>query len=1019
MKTKKKIFKSVSIAATIFMCTSIFQIGTSRVFADANTSTNPNLIANGDFEKGNVNGWIKNGNPTLTATKEAAASGSYSMKVTDRQDTYQGPAYDLKSAMVPGETYNISVKVKAVAGQLKTDPKHDEKVNITMDSKADGDKSDTYTSIAYGKQISETDWTTITGTYTLKSGSWTTMRMYIESPDKTLQYYIDDVSVVDSDPNANKLPTEIQQDVPSLYKSLQDDFPNVGVAVEPESLASTDVHSQIVAKHFNTLVAENAMKPSSLQPTRGKFTFDRADALVDYAIAHNMKMRGHNLLWHSQVPDWFFQDPNDPKKPATREQLLSVLHDHITAVLTHFKTKYGEKNPIYCWDVVNEVLDGDGTLRDSKWLEIIGPDYIKYAFQYAHEADPNMQLYINDYGIEGNNAKTQGMYNLVKSLLDAGVPVNGVGFQMHISLTNSVNDIKTSIEKMESLGVKVQVTELDMSTNGDTSQNALLQEARLYKNLFDMLKTEKKYIDTVMFWNISDDLSWLDKPCAPLLFDSKLQVKPSYWALVDPSKVTVNRQALTGSQGTPVLGTSVDKAWTTEKPFGVNTFAKGLTGATANAKLLWDDKYLYVLANVNDSTKGAKDSIDLYIDKKDGKTTTYQDYDKHYTIGRDNSGSTDIKHFVQSNANGYTVQLAIPINEVTPQVGSKFGFDIRVNDDQGSGNIDSQAVWNDYSNNQDTNTAYYGDVTLAKPSQLATVVYGTPVVDGKIDDIWNNAKAITTNTWVTGNSGATAKVRTMWDNNNLYVLTEVTDSLLNKSSANNYEQDSVEVFLDQNDNKTTSYEKDDYQIRVNYDNEQSFGSTGKPEGFQSATSKTSTGYIIEEKIPVTAVKAEAGAIMGFDVQVNDSNDKGKRTGVVTWCDGSGVSYANTSNYGNLQLADARPAPVVSASVKGGEYKEAQKVALTSDVAADIYYTTDGSLPTTASKKYTSPIEINETTTLKYMAISKDNKASKVSGGIYVINKKSPVPADVEDFIKYLISVIYDMYNSGKIIHINK
>lgn len=1013
MKTKKKIFKCVSIAATIFMCASIFEIGTPRIFADA--STNTNLIANGDFEKGNVNGWIKNGNPTLTATKEAAASGSYSMKVTDRQDTYEGPAYDLKNVLVPGETYNISVKVKAVAGQLQADSKHDEKVNITMDSKADGDKSDTYTSIVYGKQISETDWTTITGTYTLKSGTWTTMRMYIESPDKTLQYYIDDVSVVDSDPNANKLPTEIQQDVPSLAKSLGDYFPNVGVAVGSYSLASTDIHSQIVGKHFNTLVAENEMKPESLQKVKGKFTFDNADAIASYAIDHNMKMRGHTLLWHSQVPDWFFQDPNDPKKPATREQLLSVLHDHITTVLTHFKTKYGDKNPIFCWDVVNEVLNGDGTLRDSKWLQIIGPDYIKYAFQYAHEADPNMQLYINDYGIEGNNAKTQGMYNLVKSLLDAGVPVTGVGFQMHISITNNVNDIKTSIEKIASLGVKVQVTELDMSTNGDVSPNALLQEARLYKNLFDMFKTEKKYINTVVFWNISDDLSWLDKPCAPLLFDSKLQVKPSYWAVVDPSKVTVNRQALTASQGTPALGTSVDKAWITEKPFGVNTFAKGLTGATANAKLLWDDKYLYVLANVNDNTNGAKDSIDLYIDKKDGKTTTYQDYDKHYTIGRDNSGSTDITHFVQSDANGYTVQAAIPISEVTPQLGSKLGFDIRVNDDQGSGTIASQAVWNDYSNNQDTNTAYYGDLTLAKPSQLATAVYGTPVVDGKIDDIWNNAKAITTNTWVTGNSGATAKVRTMWDNDNLYVLTEVTDSGLNKSSANAYEQDSVEVFIDQNDNKTTSYEKDDYQIRVNYDNEQSFGSTGKPEGFQSATSKTSTGYIIEEKIPVTAVKVENGTIMGFDVQVNDSNDQGKRTSVVSWCDGSGVSYANTSNFGNLQLADSRPAPVVTASVKSGEYRKAQKVTLTSDIDADIYYTTDGSVPTTASKKYTSPIKIKKNTILKFIAISKANRQSLIYVENYAINKKKPVPADVEDFIKYLISIVYDMYDSGKLV----
>ncbi|WP_051585735.1 endo-1,4-beta-xylanase [Caldanaerobius polysaccharolyticus] len=857
-----------------------------------------NVVDNSTFENGSAAGWTGTGGCSVSSVSEEHHSGDYSLKTTGRTSSWMGPSYNLLGKIVPGKQYSVDFWVKYNSGINPT-----EQFKATVKA-TPTEGSPNYIQVNDPVTVDQGQWVEIKGTFTLPTGNYSGINIYVETPNPTLDFYIDDFTVTGE---AASTSTKIQENIPDLHSVFSDYFP-IGVAVEPNRLADSDPHSQLVAKHFNMLVAENAMKPISLEPTEGNFTFNNADAIVDFAIAHNMKMRGHTLLWHNQVPDWFFQDPSDPSKPASRDLLLQRLQTYITTVLNHFKTKYSSNNPIVAWDVVNEVLDDNGNLRNSKWLQIIGPDYIEKAFQYAHEADPNVKLFINDYNIENNGAKTQAMYNLVKKLKDEGIPVDGIGMQMHININSNVDNIKASIEKFASLGVQIQITELDMNMQGNVSQDALLRQARLYKQLFDVLKQEKQYITAVVFWGVSDDVTWLSQPNAPLLFDSNLQAKPAYWAIVDPNKAAVNRQAAQASQGSPSIGTGVDKDWITAKSLNVNTFVKGINGATAKVKTLWDSKNLYVLAQVVDNTPAANDSIELFVDKNGDKSTTYQPDDKHYIIYRDNSGSSDITHYVQSDEYGYTVQAAIPLGDVNPQVGAKIGFDVRVNDDKGSGTVDSIAVWNDYSNAQDVSTAYYGDLTLSKPSQITEAMYGTPTIDGKIDSIWDQANVINTNVWVQGTSGATAKVRTMWDNHYLYVLAEVTDSNLNKSSPNPYEQDSVEVFLDQNDHKTSYYENDDGQYRVNYDNEQSFGGSTNSQGFKSATSKTSTGYIVEEAIPFTAITPTDGQILGFDVQVNDADASGRRTSIVTWCDASGNSWQDTSGFGNLMLVDTRQLP---------------------------------------------------------------------------------------------------------------
>ncbi|ADL68522.1 Cellulose 1,4-beta-cellobiosidase [Thermoanaerobacterium thermosaccharolyticum DSM 571] len=894
MKNNLSKFVSIFTAFIMIFGTSLFFPHVSA-FADDN---NANLVSNGDFESGTIDGWIKQGNPTLAATTEEAI-GQYSMKVAGRTQTYEGPAYSFLGKMQKGQSYNVSLKVRLVSGQNSSNPL----ITVTMFREDDNGKH--YDTIVWQKQVSEDSWTTVNGTYTLDyTGTLKTLYMYVESPDPTLEYYIDDVVVTPQNPiqvgEISNNQITIQNDIPDLYSVFKDYFP-IGVAVDPSRLNDTDPHAQLTAKHFNMLVAENAMKPESLQPTEGNFTFDNADKIVNYAIAHNMKMRGHTLLWHNQVPDWFFQDPNDPTKPASRDLLLQRLKTHIATVLDHFKTKYGAQNPIIGWDVVNEVLDDNGNLRNSKWLQIIGPDYIEKAFEYAHEADPSMKLFINDYNIENNGVKTQAMYDLVKKLKSEGVPINGIGMQMHININSNIDNIKASIEKLASLGVEIQVTELDMNMNGNISNEALLKQARLYKQLFDLFKAEKPYITAVVFWGVSDDVTWLSKPNAPLLFDSKLQAKPAFWAIVDPSKAIPDIQSAKALEGSPTIGENVDNSWKLVKPLYANTYVEGTVGATATVKSMWDTKNLYLLVQVSDNTPSSNDGIEIFVDKNDNKSTSYETDDEHYTIKRDGTGSSDITKYVTSNADGYIAQLAIPIEDINPALNNKIGFDIRINDDKGNGNIDAITVWNDYTNSQDTNTSYFGDIVLSKPAQIATAIYGTPVIDGKIDDIWNNVGGISTNTWVLGSNGATATAKMMWDDKYLYVLAVVTDENLNKSSVNPYEQDSVEVFVDQNNDKTSYYESDDGQYRVNYDNEQSFGGSTNSNGFMSATSITQNGYIVEEAIPFTAIIPSNSTIIGFDLQVNDANENGQRTGIVTWCDPSGNSWQDTSGFGNLLL----------------------------------------------------------------------------------------------------------------------
>jgi endo-1,4-beta-xylanase len=321
-------------------------------------------------------------------------------------------------------------------------------------------------------------------------------------------------------------------EVPSLSHVYEQYF-NIGAAV---NLTTIDSQKELLRKHFNSITAENDMKFIEIQPVEGQFTFEKADQLAAFAKENGMKMRGHTFVWHNQTPDWVFQDAN-------RETLLQRMKDHITTVMKRYK------GTIFCWDVVNEAVTDEGPelYRPTKWLEIIGEDYIEKAFEFAHEADPEALLFYNDYN-ESNPEKREKIYKLVKSLVDKGVPIHGVGLQAHWNLVNpSLEDIRTAIERYASLGLELHLTELDISVfNFEDKRTDLTEpthemlelQAERYHQVFQLLRQYQENITSVTFWGAADDYTWLsDFPVRgrknwPFLFDENHQPKESFWKVV-------------------------------------------------------------------------------------------------------------------------------------------------------------------------------------------------------------------------------------------------------------------------------------------------------------------------------------------------------------------------------------------------------------------------------------------------------------------------------------------------------
>jgi endo-1,4-beta-xylanase len=340
--------------------------------------------------------------------------------------------------------------------------------------------------------------------------------------------------------------------------TLKDTFKDafyVGVAVNSSQITGTDAQGDaLIVQQFNSITPENVMKWEVIHPRPDAFDFSLADKYVEFGQQHHMFIVGHNLCWHSQTPAWVFKDVKG--NPLKRKALLKRLHDHIQTVVGRYKGR------IQSWDVVNEALNEDGTMRQSHWQKIIGDDYIVKAFQYAHKADPAAQLNYNDYNLE-NPAKRKGAIELVKKLKAAGVPIAVVGSQAHLHLSRgTAADEEVAIEELSAAGVKVAITELDIdvlpSAWGQTAdvgvkiqENAKLnsypnglpddvqqQLTNRYADLFAVFWKHRDVVNRVTFWGTTDKTSWLNnwpirgRTSYPLLFDREGKPKPAFYAVL-------------------------------------------------------------------------------------------------------------------------------------------------------------------------------------------------------------------------------------------------------------------------------------------------------------------------------------------------------------------------------------------------------------------------------------------------------------------------------------------------------
>ena len=341
---------------------------------------------------------------------------------------------------------------------------------------------------------------------------------------------------------------------PALKEVFKDDF-LIGGALNRNLVTGQDPKAaEIAIRQYNTATPENDMKWSNIHPQPNQYNWGPADSFVDFCEKNNMVPIGHCLVWHSQVPRWTFQD--DSGNPLTREALLARMREHITTVVGRYKGR------VKGWDVVNEALNQDGTLRNSQWFRIISEgkseqqyDHIAKAFEYAHAADPDAELYYNDYSLSTDRAKCDGAVAIVKYLKSQGLRIDGVGMQLHGGLTYpKVEDLEYAITTLAATGVKVMVTELDIRTQArgyrgadvgrinrqsteDPEAAAAQTQKKLadkYAEIFSVLLKHKKEITRVTFWGVYDKTSWIGG--SPLLFDRNYQPKQAFDAVIEVAK---------------------------------------------------------------------------------------------------------------------------------------------------------------------------------------------------------------------------------------------------------------------------------------------------------------------------------------------------------------------------------------------------------------------------------------------------------------------------------------------------
>ncbi|MBO4862832.1 MAG: endo-1,4-beta-xylanase [Eubacterium sp.] len=756
---------------------------------------------------------------------------------------------------------------------------------------------------------------------------------------------------------------EIQRDIPHLYNTITSDDENglgtdayAGTCIGYGSLANESL-VDLVKYHFNAVTLENELKPDSLLNGANKelvtdsvlgitvpkaLNFSRPDTILDAILEWNqeedvnIKVRGHVLTWHSQTPTWFFrenyvqytdevigQDKNG--KPVYKESPyvsateMSKRHEwYIREVMKHyFNDASPYKDLFYGWDVVNEACsDGSGTYRsateNSEWAAIYGtgasekthsakynldyyeaPEYILNAFRFANKYAPKtLELYYNDY-----NDCASGKVPAIKSLLvsvknhetDATNPtrITGFGMQGHHDADSPSKSliIKYGKEYGEIVGT-IQITELDVKTSNGYDGSAAAKKKEFtkmgyrYKGIYEAYKELDKTaginVNSFTVWGTYDSVSWLNdansagggsdgkaKQC-PLLFDENFQAKPAFWGIVNPDTLE------------PYINT-VNVIQTADGSY-TNGIVQSFSEGELNVDFIpvWNDTEF----KINIAVSGVEAISD------GDKITVY------YQLGEDEVKAFDVTEFTKDGKK-YTTEITIP-GEYSTSTVCKFDMVAEI------GGI--KAAYNDVKFTHPS-TNYFADVEF-KP--YVSIKKGTAIVDAEQGTIWNNVDKVPLTINLGASEELSAEAQLMWDEDKLYMFMTVNDPVLNAGSVNDYEHDSVEVFLDELNQKAGAYQDDDKQYRVSYLNKQSFnGSTCLPDYIESAAKETKNGYVVEMAIKWTSLSPKAGDKIGLELQINDGNANNKRSGTLSWYDKSGNGWQDTSVFGTADLSDVK------------------------------------------------------------------------------------------------------------------
>jgi len=497
------------------------------------------------FEDGGLDGWSsRSGSSTLTNSTDAAHGGTHSLLAANRQANWDGPQIGVSNKMYVGSEYNIDVWVR-----LQPTDGSSHVINLSLQTSLNGNPS--YNSVSGYPGVTvpaDGAWheISVTGYNMAANYDAGTASLYLQTVpsagDDLVSFYVDDFQLT------YVPPPSIQQGIPSIDKAYSDFF-HIGAAVDTTDISGP--HAQLLMKHFDSMTPGNDLKWSSIEPSKGTFNWTNGDALAGEAACAGMRIRGHNLVWATgaQTPSYAFGDGTN--SPANQAVVTANIQEHIQSEVQHFGNK------IYAWDVVNEPLDPSqpDCLVHGPFYQVLGASYLDVAFKAAKQFAPKgTKLFLNDYSTADPN-RLACLVKVVKDLHRRGVPVDAIGHEMH----NAINypSVPAMVNAIETVhrhfpGITQQITELDMSVynGGDTTSNygnnippsVLAEQGWLYFQYFHAFRQLRNLIDSVTFWGMADDDTWLDsfpvvRTDYPLPFDMQLQAKPAYWGVVNPRKL--------------------------------------------------------------------------------------------------------------------------------------------------------------------------------------------------------------------------------------------------------------------------------------------------------------------------------------------------------------------------------------------------------------------------------------------------------------------------------------------------